>query len=325
MRKIFIVIICIFSFFFIGACSRGDNPEPDNATTEELEDVVFIAVKSHVEGWQISDLGILYFGKAVTPDGVLRWNLGDEPQSLDPAANTGFDGAQIINNTFEGLMRKEGNLMIPAAAERFSLSEDGLVYKFELRASDWSDGSSVTAADFEYAWKRALAPDSNTPSVSLLFGIKGARAYHEGKGEISSVGVKALDDRTLEVTLEAPSPEFLELTSLSVFMPLKANDVRRNVTSWSINPDLAVSNGPFQLSDYKQGERIVLTPNPYHWSKDSVKLSQIQVYLISDRSMGLEYYEADRVEVLGDFPEDQISRLIAEDPTFLIIPIKSFE
>lgn len=311
MRRILIIIVCVAILFYIGACSKVGNHESNTAMTEEPEDVVFIAVKSHVEGWQISDLGLWYFGAATTPDGVLRWNLGSEVQSLDPAANAGFDGAQIINNTFEGLMRKEANLMVPAAAERYTISEDGLVYTFELREALWSDGTPVTAADFEYAWKRALEPAFNAPSAALLFGIKGAKAYNEGKGMVSEVGVKALDDRTLEVTLDAPTLDFLELTTHSVFMPVK--------------PDLAVFNGPFRLSDYVQGEQFALTPNPYYWNKDSVKLAMIQVYMIFDSKLGLEYYESDRLDVISNFPEDQISRLIAEDPTFLIMPVKSFE
>ncbi len=145
---------------------------------------------------------------------VLRWNLGADPRTIDPQLNAANEGGHVINNTFEGLMRElpEGKIE-PAMAEKYEISEDGKTYTFHLRDAKWSDGQPVTAHDFEYAWKRALNPNL-VPEPSeysfQLFYVKGGQEYFEGNGKEEDVAVKALDDKTLQVELVAPTEYFLE-------------------------------------------------------------------------------------------------------------------
>jgi len=279
-----------------------------------------IAVKEHVQGWYLSTLGHWYFGNATTDDGTLQWNLGSEPKTIDPALNSAVDGGHIINNTFEGLMRKDDNGVQPAMAESYTVSEDGTVYTFTLRDAKWSDGQPVKAQDFEYAWKRALDPAVASEYGFQMFYIKGAQEYYEGTGAIEDVMIKAIDDKTLEVTLISPTPYFLDLTTFYTFMPVRQDAVEKNPEGWAADPALTICNGPFKLSEYKTGDRIVLVPNENYWKADQTKLTRIDAMMIVDQSTGLTSYEANELDILDDFPVSEIPKLIAEDPTFQIMP-----
>ncbi len=279
-----------------------------------------VAVKEEVKNWFISSLGHFYFGEVSTDDGTLQWNLGSEPKTIDPALNSAVDGGNLINNTFEGLMRKNEEGLQPAMAESYTVSDDGTVYTFTIRDAKWSDGQPVKAQDFEYAWKRALDPAVAAEYGFQMFYIKGAQEYYEGNGNIEDVMVKALDDKTLEVTLAAPTPYFLDLTTFYTFMPVRQDMVEKDPEGWSSNPATAIGNGPFKLSEYKTGDRIVLVPNTNYWQADKTKLTRIDAMMIVDQSTALTAYEAGELDLIDSFPVSEIPRLIAEDPTFQIMP-----
>ena len=279
-----------------------------------------VAVKEEVKNWFISSLGHFYFGEVSTDDGTLQWNLGSEPKTIDPALNSAVDGGNLINNTFEGLMRKNEEGLQPAMAESYTVSDDGTVYTFTIRDAKWSDGQAVKAQDFEYAWKRALDPAVAAEYGFQMFYIKGAQEYYEGAGNIEDVMVKAIDDKTLEVTLAAPTPYFLDLTTFYTFMPVRQDMVEKDPEGWSSNPATAIGNGPFKLSEYKTGDRIVLVPNDNYWQADKTKLTRIDALMIVDQSTALTAYEAGELDLIDSFPVSEIPRLIAEDPTFQIMP-----
>ncbi len=279
-----------------------------------------IMVKEHVKGWYLSTLGHWYFGDTTTDDGTLQWNLGAEPKTIDPALNSAVDGGHIINNTFEGLMRKDNEGIKPAMAESYTISDDGTVYTFKLRDAKWSDGQAVKAQDFEYAWKRALDPAVASEYGFQMFYIKGAQAYYEGTGTIEDVMIKAIDEKTFEVTLASPTPYFLDLTTFYTFMPVREDVVVQNPEGWAADPALTVSNGPFKLKEYKVGDRIVLVPNTNYWKADQTKLTQIDAMMIVDQSTALTAYEANELDVIDSVPTSEIPKLIAEDPTFQIMP-----
>lgn len=279
-----------------------------------------IMVKEHVKGWYLSTLGHWYFGNTTTDDGTLQWNLGSEPKTIDPALNSAVDGGHIINNTFEGLMRKDDEGVKPAMAESYKVSDDGLVYTFTLRDAKWSDGQPVKAQDFEYAWKRALDPAVASEYGFQMFYIKGAQEYYEGTGKIEDVMIKAVDDKTFEVTLNSPTPYFLDLTTFYTFMPVRQDVVEKNPEGWASDPAMTVSNGPFVLSEYKTGDRIILVPNKNYWKAADTKLTKIEAMMIVDQSTGLTAYEANELDILDDMPTSEIPRLLAEDKTFQIMP-----
>ena len=143
----------------------------------------------------------------------LSFNVGTEPETLDPAKSTGVPEAIIELNCFEGLTRMdENNVPQPAIAESWTISKDGKTYVFKLRKTKWSNGDPLTAHDVEWSWKRALAPETASEYATQLWYIKNGQAYNEGAlKDASKVGVKALDDYTLEVVLENPTTYFLQL------------------------------------------------------------------------------------------------------------------
>ncbi|WP_231701790.1 peptide ABC transporter substrate-binding protein [Crassaminicella thermophila] len=254
---------------------------------------------------------------------VLRWNLGAEPKTIDPQLNSASDGGHVINNTFEGLMREKDGKLEPAMAESYEVSKDGLTYTFHLRDAKWSDGKPVKAQDFVYAWKRALDPNL-VPEPSeyafQLFYIKGAQEAYEGKGSLDDVAIVAKDDKTLEVTLKAPTPYFLNLTAFYTYMPVRKDMVEKDPEGWARNPETAVSNGPFKLVEYAMGDRIVLEKNENYWKADKVNIDRIEALMIVEESTALTAYESGEIDVIDKIPVQEIPRLQAEDPTFMIWP-----
>ncbi|WP_320047540.1 peptide ABC transporter substrate-binding protein [uncultured Ilyobacter sp.] len=253
---------------------------------------------------------------------VLVFNLSSEPKTVDPQLNSATDGGIVINNTFEGLMRmNDEGMPVPATAESYEVSEDGKVYTFHIRENaKWSDGQPVKASDFEYAWKRALDPAVASEYSFQLYYIKGAQEYFEGNGSVDDVAVKAIDDKTLELTLVGPTPYFLALTTFYTYMPVREDVVDKKPEGWAKDTTIAVSNGPFIISEYEPSSKIVLVPNENYWNQESVKLDKIIFEEIVDQTTALTAYENGEVDVLREVPQQDIPRLQLEDSTFSIAP-----
>lgn len=282
-----------------------------------------IIVAKRVKDWELSMLGHFYFGKASTDNGKMTFNLASDPKTLDPTLNSAADGGHVINNLYEGLMRKdESGASQPGIAEKYEVSADGKTYTFHLRDSKWSDGKPVTAGDFEYAWKRALDPATASEYAFQLYYVKGGQEFNEGKGKIEDVAVKAIDDKTLQVELISPTPYFLDLTGFYTYMPIRKDMVEKDPDNWAKNPATALSNGPFKMKDYKTGDRIVLAKNENYWNNSIVKLDQIDILMIVDASTSLTAVEAGEIDVVDSMgiPNQEIPRLTAESDTFKIMP-----
>lgn len=280
-----------------------------------------IQVKDEVKDWYVALLGQWDFSKASAPGNVLKWNLGSDPKTIDPGLCSANDGGNIINQTFEGLMRKDATGLKPAAAESYTVSPDGKTYTFKIRKdAKWSDGKALTAQDFEYAWKRVLDPKNAAEYSFQMYYIKGAQPYYEGKGKLEEVAIKATDDKTLVVELNAPTPYFLDLTGFYTFMPVRKDMVEKNPDGWTKDPKLAVSNGAFKLTSYKAGDSLVLEANKSYWNNKATKLTKILAKMIVDQSTSLTAYESGDIQVNEQIPLAEIPRLQAEDKTFKILP-----
>ncbi|MCK5779825.1 MAG: peptide ABC transporter substrate-binding protein [Psychrilyobacter sp.] len=252
----------------------------------------------------------------------LIFNLGADPKSIDPQLNAATDGGIIVNNTFEGLMRtdKAGKAEF-AGATSVDVSDDKLVYTFHLREdAKWSDGNPVTAADYKYAWLRALDPAVASEYSFQLYYIKGGQEYFEGKGKREDVGLEAIDDLTFKVTLNAPVAYFLDLVTFYTFMPVRQDAVEKKPEGWAKDTTMTISNGPFVVSEYKMNDKIILTPNENYWNKDSVKLKKITLTMIVDAGTAMTAYDSNEVDVLTTVPTQEIPTRQAEDPTFSIEP-----
>ena len=213
----------------------------------------------------------------------LVFNLGADPKTIDPALNQAVDGGTLIENMFEGLYKLDENeKAVPGIAESYDLSADGTEYTFHLRSdAKWSNGDPVKASDFEYAWKRVLDPNTAAEYAYQMMYLKGAQAYNEGKATADEVGVKAVDDTTLKVTLTSPCAYFLDLTSFPCYFPVNQSVVEAHPSDWTENPETYVSNGAYKLTSYKIKDGCTLEKNDAYYAKDDVKMEKVDVKFVT--------------------------------------------
>ena len=292
----------------LAGCSSKTTPTPEASTGAETN------TGSETEKETDGDY-------TLAADQTLRYNLAADPLTLDPQLNSATDASHIINNVFEGLMREKDGEVTPAMAESYTVSEDGLVYTFTLREATWADGQPVKAGDFEFAWKRGADPATASEYMYLFESANILNASAIGKGEmaVDELGVKALDDKTLQVTLSVPTDYFLGLTGFATLMPVRA-DMVDSEGAWAKNPEKYIGNGPFKMSEYKMGDQIVLVKNENYWNAENVNLEKIVMYMIADESTAHTRYTAGELDINEFIPTDEIPTLIAEDPTFYIMP-----
>ncbi len=228
-------------------------------------------------------------------------SIGSEPPTLDPQLATDNVSGEIIKNVFEGLTRSGSDGKVEyAAAESSTVSDDGLTYTFKLRKDAvWSNGDAVTAGDFAYAWKRALNPATASEYASLLYVIKGAEAYNSGTGSADDVGVKAVGDYTLEVTLNNPTAYFLELVENTTYMPVNEKVVEANKNWASDAGEKYVTNGAFDLTTWSHSDSIVLTKSKTYWDKDNVNLDKVKVAMVESEATANSMYQAGELDFLG--------------------------
>ena len=251
-----------------------------------------------------------YFGKVEPPaQNEFRYNNGAEPEYLDPALMVADTDWRIAEMLFEGLAGKdpETGQARPAVAERWDVSEDRLVYTFHLRSDAiWTDGRPVTAHDFVYAWIRVLDPKTASRYASPLYLIENAEAFNQGKlTDPSHVGLRALDDHTLEVRLNAPASYFVHVTTNPMFYPAPRWAVEKYGTEWT-RPEHIVGNGPFRLVEHRIHDRIVTERNPRYWNARTVRLNRVVAYAIDDYYTSANMYESGRIDWIpsGYFPSE---------------------
>jgi len=243
---------------------------------------------------------------------VLTYNMAAEPESLDPAKITGIPEGTVVYGLLDGLTRNTANGLKPAIAEKWDVSEDGLKYTFYLRDAKWTNGDPVTAHDFEYAWKRVLNPETGCKYAYQLYYIKNGKAYNEGKiTDADQVGVKAIDNKTLELTLESPAPYFLYLTSFYTLFPVHKATVEAN-PDWANSPETYVGNGPFKLAEWQHHDKIVQVKNEDYWNTDVVKLDKIVLTMIEEASTYLTMWENGELDAISSPPLADMERLMSE-------------
>ena len=305
MKKIslLLVLAILFSLALTGCSTKDEPSQPAEETASEAESTE--GESPAVEEDQLK---------------VLNYNLGADPKTIDPSLNDAIDGSHLINNLYEALTREIDGELTNAMAETIDISDDGTVYTFHLRDANWSDGEPVTAYNFEYGWKRVLNPETAAPYAPHMFYIKNAQSYYNGEKSIEEVGIKAIDEKTFEITLETPTPYFLSLITRPAFMPLRQDIIESAGDGWAFNPETAISNGPFVLGSYTSGDKIVLNKNENYWNKDSVNLDQINCTMIVEASTALTAFESGDLDIINTVPQQEMTRIMSEDPTFHIIP-----
>lgn len=237
---------------------------------------------------------------------VLRVANGSEPETLDPRKAIGIPESIVMRQIFEGLctQNQKGD-PIPGAAEKWEISQDGLVYKFFLRKdAKWSNGDAVTARDFEYSWKSTLDPKFGSRYAEQLYYLKNAEAFNKGKASRDEVGVKALDDTTLEVTLERPTPFFLFLTTFFTYFPVHQKTVESN-PQWNAEPKTLIGNGPFKMTGWVHNSKIELVKNEYYWNKGVVKLDKVEMVLSDSKKTVIDMFENNQLDTVEVNPPAQ--------------------
>jgi len=188
--------------------------------------------------------------------------------TMDPGVTSGGSGLEQIQNMFEGLVYVDqitGEIKA-GQAEKWTVSPDGLVYTFNLRANlKWSDGQPLKASDFEYSWKRATDPTTKSRYAQALWPVKGAEAFGTGKGTADGMSAKASDDRTFVVTLERSTPFFMHLVATWTAYPVRRDTIEKNADKWTLTKDTYISNGHYRLVEWKPEQSMTVEKNPNYW------------------------------------------------------------
>ncbi len=256
--------------------------------------------------------------------------LGPNPETLDPALNTTVDGANTIITLFETLLLiDENNEVIPGQAESYEVSEDGLTWTFTLKDGlKWSDGSDLTAADFEYSLKRLASPDTAAPyaqtAVGMIAGFDAAQGMPDEDGnptaepDFDALQVEASEDgKTLTIHLSYPCSYFDKIAAFASLSPVQQATVETNGDSWCTQPDTFICNGPYMISEWTPSERIVLTKNPNYvggWDTSKIVSDTITLLLLEDESAAYAAYNSGEAQFIKSVPSDEIPSLTkAED------------
>jgi ABC-type oligopeptide transport system substrate-binding subunit len=251
---------------------------------------------------------------------VLRVANMAEPETLDPHKTSTINEHNILLNLFEGLMVLDpGGKVAPGAAESFSISEDGLTYTFRLRDNArWSNGEPVTAGDFVYSLRRIEDPKTQSRYAEVLYPIKNAEQVNTGKAALTELGVAAVDARTVQITLKAPTAYFLQLLTHQTSLPVNEKSVARFGEEW-LKPGNMVSNGAYKLDDVKPNSHIRIVKNPNYWDAAKVTIDAVVFDPSEDRAAVLKRYRAGEFDVLRDLPNDQLGWLRQNMPKDLHI------
>jgi len=246
-------------------------------------------------------------------DVVYNRGSAAEPESLDPHKTSTIYEANVLRDLFQGLvMQDEKANVIPGAAESWTVSDDGTVYTFKLRKDGmWSDGSPVTAEDFVYAFHRLEDPATGAEYASMLYPIKGAEEVNTKKGKPEDMGVKAIDATTLEVTLKAPTPYFLEMLTHQATYPVSKASIDKLDADW-VKAGKLVSNGAYTLAEWVPNDHIKLIKNPKFWEADTVKIDTVNYIPTEDRASAIKRFEAGELDSYDDLPTEQLADLQAK-------------
>ncbi|MFD1425795.1 oligopeptide transport system substrate-binding protein [Kroppenstedtia sanguinis] len=254
--------------------------------------------------------------KAGDKEQVLDMTLEAEPPGLDSAVTTDVISFDVLNNVMEGLYRLDkDNRPEPGIASGVEISEDKKTYTFRLRDSKWSDDEPVKAQDFEYAWKRALDPKTKGEYAYILYPIKNAEAYNSGQVSIDEVGIKSVDEHTLQVELEYPIPYFLGLTTFATYLPQRKDIVEKFGTKYATEPENMVYNGPFQLKEWQHEQKIQLQKSDTYWDRNSVRLETVNQFIVKDTATGVNLYTSDQTDITH--LDSELSEAFKKSPEYM--------
>lgn len=232
---------------------------------------------------------------------TLRRGISAKVDTLDPHRSSAAWENIIIGDMFLGLTQHTADgQVIPAMAESWTTSDDGLIWTFNLRDTTWSDGTPLTAEDFVYALRRIQDPAIASQYSSLLYIIKNAQALNEARIEPEELGVRAIDDRTLEITLEQPAPYLLGLLTHYTTYPVPRHIVEQYGEAW-VQPDNIEVNGPYKLVYWVTGDQLVVEKNPAFYEADTLCFERVSYFELEDLAAVERRIEAGELDINNAF------------------------
>ncbi|MEI3604127.1 peptide ABC transporter substrate-binding protein [Pseudogracilibacillus sp. SE30717A] len=298
MRKYLLLLFVLLTAVVLVACTANEDAgKEESQTTDEGTE----------EGETEEDGG----------EKVLRLNNDVEPTSFNPSI--GFDAVSWdpLNNLMEGLTRLDQESQpAPGAAEEWDISDDKLTYTFHLREdANWSNGDPVTAEDFVYAWKYMLDPETASSAAFLAYFIEGAEEYNAGEGSADDVAINAIDEKTLEVVLTAPTGFFLDLLTNPAFFPINHKVAAEN-ENWHAEADSFVANGPFKLESWEHDNEMIFAKNEHYWDADTVKLDKVHFAMVNDENTQYQMFQSGELDT-AEIPPELSDELIEGDNVYI--------
>ena len=249
--------------------------------------------------------------------------LNNEPDGIDPNVTNNSFATPFLSNCFEGLVTyDEKGEVVPGNAESWESNDDLTVFTFHLREGlKWSDGTALTANDYVYSALRVLTPETTSQYVNMISDyVVNGQEFYDGTASAEDVGIKALDDNTLEFTLKASCPYFIDLVSMWVYFPVQQATIEANGDKWTASAEAYVSNGPFKITEMNMGESMVLEKNENYWNAENVTLEKLTFRYVLDTSTALTAYESGEVDGVRTVPSSDLARLKAENAGLVSTP-----
>ncbi len=287
MKKILAIILIFTMCLSIVACSNTDKPA-DSGNKDSNENV--------------NSNENIKPGEA-DKEQYLNTYLASDPTSLDVSLRSDSYSSTIITNVMEGLVRLEDRdgeyFMAPGDAQTWESNEDGTVWTFHLGDNKWSDGEPVTAQQYVYSLQRSADPATGCPNGWFLSPVLNYDAISKGEMASSELGVKAIDEKTLEITLAHTTPAFLEMCNSTIYYPQREDKVKEWGEKYGTEVEYTIYNGPFVLESWTHNSSLVLKKNPNYWNADSVKLDKVNLAIMSDTTTIINAYKSGDLDVVG--------------------------
>ena len=248
----------------------------------------------------------------------LTVRVGPKVETIDPALNSAVDGGNIIVQAFETLLIvDQDNKLVPGQAEKYEISEDGLVYTFHLRDGlKWSDGSDLKASDFVFAWKRLADPEVAAPYGADMLGY--VKGYAEAAaGDSEALSVSAPDDKTFVVELAAPCVYFEKLITHVSTVPVQPATVEANGDQWALEPSTYISNGPFKMQEWVPGSHVTFVKNENYWNAGAVTVNSLKFALMEDTNAYYNAFKTGELDLIKEPPTEEVPNLKGTDEFFL--------
>ena len=238
---------------------------------------------------------------------VFRRGEAGDPSGFDPPKTSTVIEADVLGDLFEGLLTYDASgALVPGAAESWTISDDGKTYVFKLRDARWSNGDPVKAGDFVFSFRRLLDPTTGAEYANLYYPIKNAEKIAKGEAPPGALGVRAIDDKTLEISLERPTPYFLAVVAHQTAAPVNPRNVEEFGRAFA-KPGNLVSNGAFRLAAFTPNDETVLVKNPFFHAAREVAIDREVIESIDDRAAAFLRFRAGEIDTYDDAPADELA------------------